>query len=371
MFKMLAALFIVHHVTHAALPPTTLKGNSETTRPTTYHFQVPMFQATTTAAQTRRIETGNTNLLVNPSFEATTASSGWTLQSGVSASTLTPSVDNQAINLTLTAVNGVVISQTLGSLGGSFHQQELTWAIWYQTASANFKMCVYNGLTQVGCVPMPATSGSATGLYRAFIPFLGMNASSNLIVTVETTASTTDTIALDAGYVGVSTGDDYGAFAAVVTATTTNCFWLSTATGSLQDFPADTDCPVPAVYGLAAAPGTRIPAITFPYFPAGYYIYEVTGALGANRSGGGFGYNEFVMHDGGSGSSETALIAAEGTSFSPQINFGMFNPTDRTNVTVRVRARMAAASINNQIDAQNCTFTIKVFRYSAKKGALR
>jgi hypothetical protein len=72
MFRIfLASLFFVSN-SWAGLPPTTLKGQKETGRPTTFNFQVPQHQAVTVGSNTRLIETGNTNLLRNGGLEGTT-----------------------------------------------------------------------------------------------------------------------------------------------------------------------------------------------------------------------------------------------------------------------------------------------------------
>jgi len=67
----------------AALPPTTIKGQSDSNKSTTFNFEVPFHQATKTSATTGLIETGNTNMLKNPGFEAGLVS--WTASGGILA----------------------------------------------------------------------------------------------------------------------------------------------------------------------------------------------------------------------------------------------------------------------------------------------
>ncbi len=71
---------------YGAFPPTTIKGQSDTAKATTFNFQVPNNQATRIDSTTALIETGNGNLLVNPGFEASTVSSGWTQSAQVVSS---------------------------------------------------------------------------------------------------------------------------------------------------------------------------------------------------------------------------------------------------------------------------------------------
>jgi hypothetical protein len=60
----------------SGLPPTTL-GSQEGSKLTTFGFQVPNHQATQTAGINSLIETGNSNLLINPSFEHQSIMTGW------------------------------------------------------------------------------------------------------------------------------------------------------------------------------------------------------------------------------------------------------------------------------------------------------
>lgn len=58
--------------TYASLPLTTLSGQSATTKPTTFNFKTPYSQSTSLGGPNSLIETGNENMLVNPSFEGPT-----------------------------------------------------------------------------------------------------------------------------------------------------------------------------------------------------------------------------------------------------------------------------------------------------------
>jgi hypothetical protein len=60
------------------LPPTTLSGLFDSVRTTTFNFFAPNKQSTKIAGGTL-IETGNKNLLQNPSFEHSTPETGWTI----------------------------------------------------------------------------------------------------------------------------------------------------------------------------------------------------------------------------------------------------------------------------------------------------
>lgn len=71
--KYLKILLITWSLTaQAGLPPTTLSGQSASTKPTTFSTKVPYNQATKLNGTESLIETGNENMLINPSFEAIT-----------------------------------------------------------------------------------------------------------------------------------------------------------------------------------------------------------------------------------------------------------------------------------------------------------
>lgn len=74
----------------AGLPPTTLSGQEDTSKITTFNFKTPNKQATKVDGATL-IETGNLNLLENPGFEHSTANSGWTA-AGTGGASFVPQV---------------------------------------------------------------------------------------------------------------------------------------------------------------------------------------------------------------------------------------------------------------------------------------
>jgi hypothetical protein len=79
--KILSALFILISLSsQAGLPPTTLSGQSESTKPVTFNFKTPYDQSTPITGG-GLIETGSENMLVNGNFEAPTLN-GWTCTTG-------------------------------------------------------------------------------------------------------------------------------------------------------------------------------------------------------------------------------------------------------------------------------------------------
>ena len=67
-----AFLLTLSLAAQAGLPPTTLSGQSQTVKPTTFSFKTPYNQSTKISGTESLIETGNANVLADPGAEATT-----------------------------------------------------------------------------------------------------------------------------------------------------------------------------------------------------------------------------------------------------------------------------------------------------------
>lgn len=83
-------------------PPTRLKGWAQPSFLISNDVVVPFKQATRLAGTRAMIETGNKNLLENPSFNHSTITTGWTA-SDITTGTNTTSPDGRAVSLTATA----------------------------------------------------------------------------------------------------------------------------------------------------------------------------------------------------------------------------------------------------------------------------
>jgi hypothetical protein len=74
----IATGLLISSIGVTGLPPTTLSGLFDSVKTTTFNFFAPNKQSTKIAGGTL-IETGNKNLLQNPSFEHSTPETGWTI----------------------------------------------------------------------------------------------------------------------------------------------------------------------------------------------------------------------------------------------------------------------------------------------------
>lgn len=183
---------------YASLPPTTLKNQDGTAKPTTFNFEVPHYQATRTGSTTGLIETGNNNLLLNSSFEDMTLATGWTVNGTPSADTTTYLDGKKALTVTLSAYTGTILEQNYsdcGRLDGFL----LEAALFIKTSLSNIQMCSLSAGTEVQCWPV-----DSSGAWKSTpLNFSGM-ASNSCGVRVKSISSATGTIGFDSGYLGIS-----------------------------------------------------------------------------------------------------------------------------------------------------------------------
>lgn len=135
-----------------ALPPTTTKGQLDAGKTTTFNFEAPAYQITKTGSTTGLIETGSTNLLRNPSFEATTFSDGWTR---TGAGTWTTGA---ALGLGVKSLSwdpsgpGETITGTAVTIPNSFRGKTgaLVCQVQIPTGANNGDMVAWNGSAAIG-----------------------------------------------------------------------------------------------------------------------------------------------------------------------------------------------------------------------------
>lgn len=190
--------FIFSHAL-ASLPPTTLKGQSESGKTTTFNFEAPYNQATTTAASTRLVETGNKNLLLNASFEHTTPTTSWTAGTGVTAAVETTEVKDgkKALTLTLSSTNGDVYCQnvtpTIKLLGSNMEH-----GIRVKTSLTTLQVCAQNaGATVATCADVLSDNISRYYYVNAPGPSSG-----SVGVCLRSTSSTSGAVTIDDAYTG-------------------------------------------------------------------------------------------------------------------------------------------------------------------------
>lgn len=346
----------------AGLPPTSLKGQSETSPVTTFNFQAPYNQATTTAGSTRLVETGYQNLLLNPSFEATTATTSWTVSNGSAAAETTNLMDGKkSLALTLSAINGDVLSQsvtpTIQMTG-----LNLEHSIWVKTSLTAVSVCGLQAGSEIQCQTVPSNNTWA----KIGVTIAGPS-SGSVGIKVKTTSSSTGTIYVDWGYVGLSR--DIGSVAqasfigSAFIATTASCQWTRTNT-ALGAFGADTDCPGPTVEfnpgpGTIQTTDTDLPKFTVNNLPPGEYDVIIQGSAGMTTASGNA---QFAINDGTTTSGRSAGLSL----VNELANFtvlGHFSYSSTANRSFEVYASASANTVNLFNDSGNKLLRFSIVRY--------
>lgn len=179
----------------AGFPPTTLKGQGQSSSTTTFNFQVPAKQATKTSTGTL-IETGNKNKLSNPGFEHSTFSTDVTTSgSSISLAEETTIIHSglKSAKATFTAsTNGLV---KLVSSAGSYDVQQFQGKVWIynEDGVATASVCSLSGTTVGNCQSIIST----TGWNEYAVPFVGSATGENGIVIGTTGAAITGDFYID------------------------------------------------------------------------------------------------------------------------------------------------------------------------------
>ena len=269
----------------AGLPPTTLSGQSDSGKITTFNFKVPNKQATQVSGGTL-IETGNTNLLVNPGFEHSTNGTGWT---SAVTSTAAATITYPASTLPGGGSKMASVSCAGGASGGTcvFRQDIATAAtidslisIFAKTSGSTVK--VYSRRDGSRVFNTSVLNSDAWAYYPLQMQ-MGTT-STGIEVEVTVSASQTIVVALDNGNMGfnkpTAETEQSRYFGSLKYAGTTNCNW-TISSSSMASFPADTDCPTPTVSGSVQAPATKLPAFVLPAgSPLGTYQIISKGSFG-------------------------------------------------------------------------------------------
>jgi hypothetical protein len=255
----------------AALPPTSAAGQADTSKITTFNFQVPNKLATNVGGATL-LENGNNNILTNPSFEHTTVSTGWTCSpSPIAETTVVVHGKKSVVIAPSAATMSCVQDSTLYQAQFADGVQGLAM-VRVKTSVSGIKVCSRQAGTTSTTNCVDVVANGLWGLYK--VPMI-LGATSNGIAVHSNSASVTGNIYIDDAFVGAVDlkADVNGAsfFGSLSYAATTGCSWSVTST-SYTSFAADTDCPTPTASGRVQTPATKIPAFVIPAgSPSGNY----------------------------------------------------------------------------------------------------
>lgn len=183
----------------AGFPPTTIKGQGDTTKPSTFNFEVPNFQSTSLGGTTKLIETGNANELVNAGFEHSTVTTGWTVSNATaSANTTTEIQGAKALSLALTGALSLSQSSTINA--AQKNGVQMFASVWVNSADvSDLQLCSLRNGAEDKCTVIGGYA-QGSGWRQLTVSFIG-NATSNGLRLKST--DTTGTVLVDNAFVGV------------------------------------------------------------------------------------------------------------------------------------------------------------------------
>ena len=161
-------------------------------------IQVANNQLTQTATNKHRVELGNSNILVNPSFEHSTFSTGWTNSAGTFTEETSLEIDGlKAAKLVLSAQT-MSLTQSSTLYASQFADGVQGIAMVRVKSDVALKVCaIQAGVVSTSlCVDVPAHN--KWGLYK--VPFI-LGATSNGI-SIASTGNVTGTVYVDDGFLG-------------------------------------------------------------------------------------------------------------------------------------------------------------------------
>lgn len=263
----------------AGLPPTTLSGEQVTAKPTTFTFETPNYQATQVSGIKSRIETGNTNLLVNPSFEHSTFNTSWTNNSGTVSADTTYRTDGKKAMKILSSSIGTDVYQTSTLNSSNLTGLQMVAMADVNTVDPLTYLCAIVDSVDTNCVLVPVTSAS-NPWRQVVIPYIAGTTNNGIRIKSATTTANLTTY-IDNVRVGQGLPLQNVSGAKLVGGVTiTGCAGrFQTTSTTFASFGTQTGC-VYTTFGQAVQPSvTNLPVIKFASLPPGDYIVEYTGAI--------------------------------------------------------------------------------------------
>jgi hypothetical protein len=277
-----------------------LKPQSSTSKYLFGNLEVPNNQGTKTGAVNALIETGNKNLLSNPSFEHSTFTTSWTI-SGTGAGNEVPETSivqsgNKSLEVALTSETYKLCAESsINAL--NFEGQDMVASIWVKGDAANGKVCPYANGTEITSLCVNISSLDKWDEYVVIFP--GGNTTNGLCVEY---TSTTGTVYVDDAHVGVMPATMTPEVAQaekigqIKLDSAVNCAW-STTSATYATFSADSDCPSQTVSnGQVSSVAAKTPTFTLSG-AAGKYVVFVKSLFLTTRTSSNTGC-DFSVSDG-------------------------------------------------------------------------
>lgn len=362
-FSLLFALMFSCQPIFAQQSPVKGKGQSQASDTTIERLRVPLNQMTVTGDKAVLVETGNTNILVNPGFETAIVSSGWTASAGTVAAATGENIGwgNKSVRWTPNAA-GDTFMPGLVSIPNALKNGNAEASVWYSSAASGNSLLVLDENSNIiAGVSLPYSISYTKS------PPLNFVAPGNLAGSLrpQIKAISNAPINLDEFRIGAATNIGSVAQATtigVMTISACNASW-DTTSGSYGDFTALASCTY-TPEGQALAPTTVIPAMRFNSLPAGYYELDADGTFLGSSTG---GYCQFRLSDGtNAGREENSWQSASGANgIFPSQKFSIkYDSPQQSAVTLRIQAKLSSGSGDCYINAPSGKpLVLKLKRY--------
>lgn len=333
-------LFLITNV-FAGLPPTTVKGQAEAVKTTTFNLEVPYSQATTTAAGTRLLEVGNNNILANGSFEHSTYDTGWTCSLGTKTKETTTVFKGKNSMKIVSAGAGTRCYNYSTTDAAKLKGQQGHATVRVNSTDSVLQVCALAGGTtsafDTNCVTVPVTTTDAPWK-TVVIPTI-MDGTGNGVV-IKSAETLTKTVFVDEVEYkhGLPVQSVNGArlIGTLSYSQNSNCIW-STSSTSYVSYSADSDCLTPTATGEIIAPSTKIPGFQLNHKPGTYYIV----VNGFFYQSGPQGSAYYRLTDGTTAAQSQACYGA--TTGCPMIS-GHFTYTTSGTRTIQIQGAVETAS---------------------------
>ena len=242
---------------------------------TAEEIQFPNNLLTETATNKHLNETGNTNILSNPSFEHSTFSTSWTNSAGTFTQETSVVIGGKASAKLVLSAQTMSLTQSSTLYAAQFADGVQGLAMVRIKSGIALKVCSIQAGTVSTTNCVTTATDSKWGLYK--IPFI-LGGTSNGI-SIASSGSVTGTVYIDDAFVGAAAilqdvdqsriaGESY--FAG-----TTNCGSWSRTSTTIGALGTDADCPGPTIVrssmGTWATTDSNLPRQTITNLPAGTY----------------------------------------------------------------------------------------------------
>jgi hypothetical protein len=371
-FTLLLALILSLQAFAQSAPPS-VKGQADASyqlpKP---NLQFPNSQVTNLGGLTSLIESGNKNILANPSGEHSTVptssanASSWINATGSAAAETSTVIDGKkSVKVTMSsqALN-LYQDSTLYAAQFADGVQGLAYKRVKTTITST---PIYVCPRQAGAYPSQLTSGCVKvvangkwGLYK--VPFL-LGATSNGIGITSNSVAITGDVYIDDAFVGaVDLKQEVPVTSYLGTVKhpgIVNCQWTMTSTSSFTNYSADSDCTTPVVSGSLKAPATKIPGFIIPQGSSlGHYMIVMRGGFLGSAAG-----NQCAWRLSDGTNATTPLNAADSDTGVSSTSGGTFDYTltangSDTTVQVQALSDSDACIILNQTTKAETTFDV-------------